>query len=151
MSQPRKFARWLSAESGLLGRLMSECRQHDDLDRELADSLDAIDPDLVNQCSVARLRGDEIIVVCANGSWATRLRFHSANLLNALKRRHGLASLKRIVVRTAPPIPDNKPKSRRVKAAPISGANRAIIRDTAAGINDPELRSALERLAKSGR
>jgi len=81
-------------------------------------------------------------------AWATRLRYQSPQLLRCLHRHPSLAQLRRIEIRVTPLA---QPASSSPQPATLSAANAAIIDSTADSLSDPNLRTALKRLARRGR
>jgi len=81
-------------------------------------------------------------------AWATRLRYQSPQLLRCLHRHPSLAQLRRIEIRVTPLA---QPVSSSPQPATLSAANAAIIDSTADSLSDPNLRTALKRLARRGR
>ena len=71
-----------------LDDLLRRAREMDSVLRLVRDALPEIDPAEIES---ANLRGDgELVVVCRNSAWASRVRFEGDRILTAA-RRHGLA------------------------------------------------------------
>ena len=94
-------------------------------------------------CTVGGLRDGRITLVADTPAWAARLRFHGPALLQKLGR--GLSQVRVII---SPPRQDRQPPRRR---AQLSESSARLLGDTASGVDDPQLRAALLRLARRGR
>ena len=72
-----------SATNSPLGQLVQGARDRQDLVSLLCAKLD---PDLARQIVAANLRDDgELVLICRSSAWASRLRFESDSLLQAMR------------------------------------------------------------------
>ncbi len=95
-------------------------------------------------CQVASWRHDCLLLIVTDGQWATHLRYQQKRLLRQLQTCKEFAGLERILIKVQPATP--APQSRRAQPRLTDSAAQTL-RSTAAGIADPRLRAALERLA----
>jgi len=135
----------LCNENSGLSRLLQRARQL----QQLTDALAAILPQPVHgHCRVGNVSGDTLVLVTDSPAWSTRLRFHTPAILEHLKETHGLA-LHGVRIRVHPP--ELPRQIKRVARNPTLGSeSAALLRQTAQGISDPDLKQALLRLARHG-
>lgn len=107
-----------------------------------------IDPKLRGLCQVANTYEDRLILLAANGSIATQLRFQSIDLLSKLKQDKSLAHIKEIVCKVRPN-PTNTRTTTRSKhqMEPLSPETAKMIHHIADCIEDPQLRQIMQRIA----
>ncbi len=93
---------------------------------------------------LASYKGGALALQCDNAAVATRLRLQQASILNMLKNEPNFRELTRITVKVQPRhhTPDIKRKAR-----PISREAKSQLLESAEGIDDSALRSAIQRLA----
>jgi hypothetical protein len=104
----------------------------------LENLLSQLPPDCRPHCAGLRPDADTLTVFADSPVWATRLRYEVPRILPEL----GFRNLR---VRVVPPASTAPPAVR--KAPPLSAAAADLLRETAAGVADPELAAALLRLA----
>lgn len=107
-----------------------------------------LDTETSNHVQVADVNSERMLVHIDSTAWATRLRYQSPQLLRCLHRHPSLAQLRRIEIRVTPLA---QPVSSSPQPATLSAVNAAIIDSTADSLSDPNLRTALKRLARRGR
>lgn len=105
---------------------------------------------LSQYCQVANIYGSRLVLIAANGSVATQIRFQTEALLKAIKKVPGLAHIREIHCKVKPIEASflERPEKPKQKVALLSPKTAAILSDTANSISDPKLRAALERIAK---
>lgn len=96
---------------------------------------------------VAAYEGYRLRLHVTHGGWATRLRYMQPAIAQALAQRMRL-NIEGVDIKVRP---DPMPVAPPVVARVISERARAHLRQTAHYIGDPELATALERLAAAGR
>jgi hypothetical protein len=104
----------------------------------LENLLAQLPPSFRPHCKGVRPDGDTLVVFADSPVWATRLRYEAPRILPAI----GFRNLR---VRVTPPATAARPATKRAPALPASAA--ALLRETAAGVDDPDLAGALRRLA----
>lgn len=131
----------LLRENRTLRQLLGEAKRLARLQHLLEGQLQ---PAAREHCRVAAWRDGCLLLVVTDGQWATHLRYQQRRLLRQLQGCREFAGLTRILFKVQPP-----PGERRAAARQISLSDSAAqtLRSTAAGIADPRLRAALERLA----
>lgn len=101
-------------------------------------------------CQVANTYDDRLILIAANGSIATQLRFQSMDLLSKLKQDPALAHLKEVVCKVRPESTSSRTNrhTRQPRVMqPLSAETAAIVHDIAESIEDPDLRQIMQRIA----
>lgn len=119
---------------------------HCSRDRELERALDPLVGDELRCGRLALTRqGETLVAVCADRALATEIRFQQRELLKALAAA-GVGNTTEVRIRLT-----NTPRAPRPEPVAvhreISDSARTLLRQTARSIRDPELASALERLA----
>lgn len=100
--------------------------------------------DLAAHCVAARLAGDRLVLHSDSPVWASRLRFLSNELRSLLQQ--DCPSLRDIKIRLFPASPN---RERHRNPPHYSHAAAADVTETARHTEDPDLRDALERLARA--
>jgi hypothetical protein len=103
---------------------------------------------LAPHCQAAVLDAGRLTLYAASPAWASRLRYLTGELKRGLQTDiTGLREVRtRVIGGDALPRPGPKPDP----ARPLSAQNREMLRATAEGLRDPDLRAALRRLARHG-
>lgn len=100
---------------------------------------------LNDHCRVLTIRDKNLVLAADSPVWAARLRFHTHQLLQQLSR-HRAVKLGTVRIRVRPPdkqaVPDRRQPPRRLLAS-----SSTALKQTAQAISDPELKTALLRLA----
>lgn len=105
-----------------------------------------LDPKIVQYCQVANITGDKLILIAANGSVATQIRFQTMDLLKKCKQHSELQHIQQIECKVRPPeIRGNMLLSN--KAPLLSTQAACIIREMAETLEDPKLKEVMERIA----
>ena len=108
-----------------------------------------LDPDLGKYCQVANLVENRLVLMAANGSIATHLRFQTPDLLKQFKTEPLLANIRYIQCKVCPPSSLHTPSSvapQRI-VQPLSEETAAVVADMAMSLEDPGLREVMERIA----
>jgi hypothetical protein len=106
-----------------------------------------LQPAAREHCLVASWREGCLLLIITDGHWATRLRYQQKRLLKQLQALEEFATLTKILFKVQPPTVEMRVPSRTISLSSSAAEN---IQATAEGITDPNLRAALERLAKHG-
>jgi hypothetical protein len=140
MNQPLKINKLLG--TGVLAGLLARSRNLRKMDILLAQLLPA---PLNSHCRILNIRNTILVLAADSPVWAARLRFQAPQLVKQLAQH---LSEKRctIHVRVRPPetdmvVPPQKPVIR------PGTQGRAALQQAARSVSDPELKSALLRLA----
>lgn len=107
-----------------------------------------IDANITEYCQVANRVGSKLIIVAANGSIATQLRFESADLLRKFRADAVLGNITQIEIKVRPTTTYSTPKIKARKVAPLSKDTAQLIDDIAESIDDPRLKQAMKRIAR---
>ena len=128
-----------------LQALINQAHRLDHLQRLVESQLQ---PAAREHCHVASWREGCLLLIVTDGHWATRLRYQQRRLERQLQALEPFSGLQRILFKVQP----------RVGVAKMRGHNMVLSSETAAGIHevaegieDPNLRAALERLARHGK
>jgi hypothetical protein len=105
-------------------------------------------------CQVANLIGKRLILVVANGSIATQIRFQAVDLLRKFRQDPILAHIQDIQCKVSPTLATaaHPPARKAVKMSPLSVETAEIVRGIADSLEDPALREIMRKIAdKQGR
>lgn len=103
--------------------------------------------DLANHCWVASTNNRTLTIITDDPSRASLIRFQQREILKQLNQELSLTVkeyLNRIKIRTSSVVNGVKPPT---KPLPLSGPSAQIINECANGIEDADLREALQHLA----
>jgi hypothetical protein len=140
MNNPLQIGKLLGASQ--YSRLVNQARVLKTLEEFLLELLPA---DLNTHCRLLAIREDTLVLAADSPVWASRLRFHSPQLLKQLNHTQSV-KLRTVQIRVRPPepfIPDERHKTSRQR----SKNSTAALQQVAQAISDPGLKSALLRLA----
>lgn len=144
MKSSNPIHKLLRAQKGDVAELVTQARQLGHLSNIVQAMLE---PSLADHCHLAHFDGSRMVLVADSPAWAARLRFSVDTLVSQLKQYsnkfHGLS---KIEVAVRPELPD-LPQPDVVKRA-ISVEAAQYIEESAQGIEDTELKQALQRLAQ---
>lgn len=102
---------------------------------------------LAGRCQLANIQNNKLIIHTENAAIASLLRFHSATLLKTFSSQLA-APLDKIEVKVKP---DYRPRSSaKTNTLNMSDSNAALIAQTAAELDDGQLKTALHKLARRG-
>jgi len=101
---------------------------------------------LNEHCRLLAVRDETLVLAADSPVWASRLRFHAPLLVKQLSRLRTV-NLRTIRVRVRPPEATAAAPGSRRAANRCGAAGRAAIQQAAKTISDPELKTALLRLA----
>ncbi|SDU22077.1 DUF721 domain-containing protein [Halopseudomonas salegens] len=131
--------------SSTLRGLFQQARQLERL-QLLLDS--QLEPAAREHCRIASLRDGVMRLIVSNGHWATRLRYQQRRLIRQLQAFNEFATLTKIHCKVQPVKPPRTVPPRVMRPSKVAAES---LQTTAEGIEDPTLRSALERLARHHR
>jgi hypothetical protein len=135
----------LEADNQNLQFILSKVKQISALNKQFQTH---IDPNIAQLCQVANLQNGKLIIVAANGSIATQLRFESVNLLRKFKADPLLESIKQIEAKVRPSVDTAAaPEKKRGNVKPLAKNTAALVNDIADTLDDPRLKAVLKRIA----
>lgn len=140
MSNPLQVKKLLGGSQ--YSRLVSQARALLGLDGLIQELL----PDaLKTHCRVLSVRDQTLVLAADSPVWAARLKFHSSQLVKQLNRQQTV-KLRTVRIRVRPP---EKQVATERRNAPLKlGISSATaLRQAADSVSDPDLKSALLRLA----
>jgi hypothetical protein len=138
---------WLTQTDGPLRTYARQAKELRDVEARL---IPVLPPDLRPHCRLARINPEAMVWIAATSAWATRLRFHTQDLLAAAQRERGARAPRSVQVKVA----SEPPASPEIKSPPArapSPAAAAALAELAATTRDPGLREAVNRLAELAR
>lgn len=142
---PKPLGGLLAHASGDLGRLIEEARRL----ARATEVLRARLPAPLNEHSrVASLAGGVLVLQADSAAWASRLRFVTREMAEALAPVLGRVTRVRVTVASPTPPPPTKPLCRPERAVLSKELARSLAQ-AAEGISDPALQEALRRLART--
>lgn len=146
MNTPLKPAAHLLRGSPLLQRLL---RQAENLSRLQALVHRYQSPAIREQLRLGSYEDGVLTLVLADAVWVTRLRYQQEHLMQQLRQHAEFSGLRhiRLKIRPKSSAPAEAPEERRY----LSDIASQNIRQGAQNIEDPQLREALQRLAKNTR
>ncbi len=93
------------------------------------------------------MQADTLVVHVSSPVWAHAVHHQEASILRALQRL-GQPHLKHVRIRVTP---DNPPPAAAARPRPtLSARTAALLRATAGGVDDPQLKRSLEKLSRYG-
>ena len=107
-----------------------------------------LEPAARTHCHVAALEGGTLRLVVSSSQWATRLRYQQKRLIRQLQAFNEFATLTKSHCRVQPPLVKKEPP---VRIMPRSQVASSSLQETAEHVEDPDLKAALERLARHHR
>mgnify|MGYP003113448738 FL=1 len=99
-------------------------------------------------CQLANMKDNKIIIHTENAAIASLFRFHSATICKTFSSELS-TQIERVEVKVKPQHPTEK--SAKSNMIDMSNNNAALIAQTAAGLDDGQLKTALHKLAKRGK
>ncbi len=147
MSKPRAITELLADHfSGPLEQAILRGKKLQQLSRLIQNLLE---PELAGHCHLLNLRQGSLIMACDSTVWATRLRYQTPPLLQAMQQHAGLNDLGDIQIRVKPAVQAPPLQAKRRVTLSTEAAN--CVQQCAQSVNDPALSRALERLARRRR
>ncbi len=105
----------------------------------------ALPEDCQPHLEVGGVRDNQLVILTDSAVWQTRLRMYSQSMLESV-HQHTELRLSRLIIKVSQPSRP-APEEHHPRRL-LSQKSADIIEKTAQGISDPELRKALEKLAK---
>lgn len=150
MKSPNPLSSVLSRKSRALGQIVDQCGIIRALDAISASHIERLAPGASRHCRCGRLVSGTLFIFCSNQAWATKLRFLTPQLLNALRKEVKRAKIISISIKVAPKVIQEVGRLPVINPATISEQTRLTISEAANSL-DGDLGKALERLAKHRR
>ncbi|WP_185268741.1 DUF721 domain-containing protein [Halopseudomonas xiamenensis] len=107
-----------------------------------------LEPAAREHCRAASYRDGLLRLLVSDSQWATRIRYQQKRLIRQLQAYTEFATLTKIHCKVQPPLVKKAPPVRKMKRSNVAAES---LSETAEQIRDPDLRSALERLARHHR
>ena len=144
MKSSNPIYKLLRAQKGDVAELVTQARQLG----HLSDIVQAmLEPSLADHCQLAHFDGSRMVLVADSPAWAARLRFSVNTLVSQLKQySNKFHRLSKIEVTVRPQLPETPQPV--VVERTISVEAAQYIEESAQGIENAELKQALQRLAQ---
>lgn len=107
-----------------------------------------LEPVAREHCRAASYREGVLRLLVSDSQWATRIRYQQRRLIRQLQAYAEFATLTKIHCKVQPPLVKKAPPVRKMRRSAVAAES---LSETASHISDPNLRSALERLARHHR
>lgn len=144
-TKSKKVTTLLQSDQRDLGYIFSKAKELEKLNQRVMPYLGTT---LAKYTQVANLTAKQLVLLVANGSVATQIRFQTSELLEQFSKDPVLSMVKSIHCKIRPaPSSGMDGKAEKKPVAPLSVESAKIMRDIAASIEDPGVRAALERIA----
>lgn len=141
---PAQASTKLLREAKPLQSLFAEAQRLSHL-QELLDS--QLQPAARPYCRIASWREGSLLLIVTDGHWATRLRYQQNRLLRQLAAYEEFRGLARILFKVQPLNQASAP----ARSVTLTESAAATLHEAAEGIDNPQLKAALERLASRSR
>jgi len=143
-SDPKKINSLLTTDHRQLEFILQKVTQLNKLNQRVAAYLD---PNLVNYCQVANQSNEQLIIVVANGSIATQLRFCIPDLLKKLQQDPLFKKIKNIQCKVLPTLHQSLSQAVTPKMPLLSTETASLVQNIADSLEDPKLREIMQRIA----
>lgn len=144
----KQITHYLEANDRDLQFILSKVNQLQKLNQKIASYLN---PALAKHCYVAQIREKKLILIVSNGSYATQLRFETADLLVKFKQDETLKHIQELECKVNPGFIQSMQEAPQnvCKQMPfISKETANIMNEMADTISDPELKAIMKKIAK---
>ena|SRR3990167_10417624 len=128
-----------------LGQLAQKVTELQQINQQLQNILS---PQLKPHCSVANLRAGCLVIAVSSSNWQTYLRFETSEILKKLQHACPLYCIKELRFIICPHLTNNRQIISAFRPH-LSTTSAAMIKATAIGIDDENLRQALLKLAQN--
>lgn len=142
----KKPLSYMQAGNRDLQFIFSKIRQLEEVNKQVADYLG---PALATNCQVGNMENGKLILIVANASVATQLRFQSADLIQQFKSNALLKNIREIQckVRTVSPVLNPSTNKKQQQVCLLSQDTADIVQSMADSLEDPKLRQIMQRIA----
>lgn len=139
----KKANDFIAMDSRELSTVFAKIRLLEDLTRKITPYLDE---NVRSYCHIANIMSGRLVLIAANGSIATQLRFQTPELLKKFKTDPSLRHIVDIHCKVRPSH-NPAPAKKNSQMAPLTQATAEIVKGMAESIEDPKLREIMERIA----
>lgn len=140
----KKANAYLQVDHGDLQGVFTKLRALEELSQAVSPYLD---PRIAPFCQVANCAANKLIIIVANGSIATQLRFQSADLIEKFHQHPKLQGIKHIECKVRPTQALAAPACRPQKVTLLSAETAEIVHRMAQSLTDSRLRTIMEKIA----
>lgn len=108
-----------------------------------------LDPTIAPYCQIANLTGNKLIILTANASIATQIRFQTADLLPRLQadEEPALKIIRSIHCKVQPDLLKARHSCKTASVQKLSSATAEIVDAIADTLEDPKLRAIMKKIA----
>ncbi len=143
MNSPRQLYKFLLQKKGHIADLITQTEINGKLSKSLNNLLD---PTLIDHIRLATIRAQTLVLIADSSAWASRARYFSPLLLQKLQNNsHIFGGVNRIEIHVQPATQEyhsEPPLPRHISDSAVK-----CLTATAEGIENAELKAALNRLA----
>lgn len=140
----KKVNAYLRIESKSLNMIVAKVQELAALNQKLALYLE---PEISNYCQVANRQGNRLILIAANGSIATQLRFQGIDLVRKFKKDPVLQKIQEIQCKVRPTDSSRFIKPATKKVPLLSAETAETVKAIADSLSDPKLKEIMQRIA----
>jgi hypothetical protein len=144
----KKIDDYLQSPNNDLRSLYAKIKVLEDLNQRVTTYLDK---NIAEYCQVANLLGNKLVILAANGSIATQLRFQVSDLLRKFKQDPKLRHILKIESKVHPGFSRHTPlqsiPSTAKKMPLLSAGSAEIMNEFAETLEDPKLKAVMKRIA----
>lgn len=143
----KKADAWMQADKTDLRGIFEKAKRLEEINRRLGKYMDNNTAAL---CHVANIVADRLVLIAANGSIATQIRFQANDLLRKFRQDDLLKNIQHVDCKVHPGVsmPVQRPqKHKGSKMQPLSQESARIMQEIAETIQDPKLKASMLRIA----
>lgn len=144
MKRPQILDKFLNSSNPELEGLVTHAKQ---LRRLQGQFQHVVSENLAKNCQVANFQQGILTLCCQSAAWATRAKMDKMQIVAVLRESSTFSHLDDIRVITNP-VTQAIEKKEKIKEISMSDQSASIISSMAESISDPDLSSALQRLAR---
>ncbi len=141
----KKAKNYLKSNQGDLQTVFSKIKALEEINKRVQRYLA---PELQKYCQVANFTSYRLVILAANGSIATQVRFLTADLLLAFEKDTVLSKFKEIQCKVRPVAAQGRTARASRAVTKLSTDTAEIVRDIAESIEDPRLRELLIKISQ---
>ena len=146
MDKTIKKATQIATDHGALKQILNKIERINCLNKFF---LKYIDANLQDYCQVVNELNGKLIVLVANGSVATQLRFSTMDLLRKFKQDPQLQHVKEIHIKVRPFDLSNKQIRQHKSVQKMSAQTAKILEEMAESLEDEKLKEIMKNIAKN--
>jgi hypothetical protein len=149
-SRPKPVTNFLTSNDKDLQYVLTKALRLEKINQKISHLLG---PALASVCRVANIKENQLIMIAANGTIATQVRYQTTELIMKFKRDEELKHIESILCKVSPKIIQQKEIKEKERDANfdkmpfLSKETSKIIKEIADSIQDPKLKEAMKKIA----